>query len=156
MTLSWWPCQEIVSFKFYIYICTLLFTLHSTPRHSVISKNLSNIICMLMTPSCTYLLLLQIRLYLFNHLPTTFKLKYSSGWTWTNCSTTDQKLNFFLLAQNNKMSKMFWSYKFISARNLGFIFDSMYVTIGHPCYRSYSKSCDISSRYVCSYQPLMP
>ena len=46
----------------------LLFTLYTT-LDSVISKNSSNIICMLMTPSCTYLSLLQILLYLLIHLP---------------------------------------------------------------------------------------
>ena len=47
----------------------LLFTLYTTPLCSVISKNSSNIICMLMTPSCTSLSLLQILLYLLTHLP---------------------------------------------------------------------------------------
>ena len=45
----------------------LLFTLYTTPLGSVISKIPSNIICMLMTPSCTSLSLLQILLYLLKH-----------------------------------------------------------------------------------------
>ena len=47
----------------------LLFTLYTTPLGSVISKIPSNIICTLMTPSCTSLSLLQILLYLLKHLP---------------------------------------------------------------------------------------
>ena len=63
----------------------------------------SNIICTLMTPSCTSLLLLQILLYLLKHLPPLL-LTFSSGWTWTNFFSIPQKLNFFSLAQNNNVS----------------------------------------------------
>ena len=63
----------------------------------------SNIICTLMTPSCTSLSLLQILLYLLIHLPP-LSLTFSPGWTWTNYSSIHQKLNFFSLAQNNNVS----------------------------------------------------
>ena len=56
----------------------------------------------------TVLSLLQILLYLLKHLPT-LSLKFFPGWTWTHCYSIHLKLNFFLLAQNNK-----WSYKLIS------------------------------------------
>ena len=63
----------------------------------------SNIICTLMTPSCTSLSLLQILLYLLKHLPP-LSMTFSPGWTWTNCFSIPQKLNFFSLAQNNNVS----------------------------------------------------
>ena len=63
----------------------------------------SNIICTLMTPSCTSLSLLQLLLYLLKHLPP-LSMTLSPGWTWTNCFSIHQKLNFFSLAQNNSVS----------------------------------------------------
>ena len=63
----------------------------------------SNIICTLMTPSCTSLSLLQILLYLLKHLPP-LSMTFSPGWTWTNCFSIHLKLNFFSLAQNNNVS----------------------------------------------------
>ena len=66
-------------------------------------KILSNIICTLMTPSCTSLSLLQLLLYLLKHLPP-LSMTFSPGWTWTNCFSIHQKLNFFSLAQNNSVS----------------------------------------------------
>ena len=63
----------------------------------------SNIICTLMTPSCTSLSLLQLLLYLLKHLPP-LSMTFSPGWTWTNCFSIHQKLNFFSLAQNNSIS----------------------------------------------------
>ena len=63
----------------------------------------SNIISTLMTPSCTSLSLLQMLLYLLNHLPP-LSMTFSPGWTWTNCFSIHQKLNFFSLAQNNSVS----------------------------------------------------
>ena len=89
----------------------------------------SNTICMLMTPSCTSLSLLQILLYVLKHLPP-LSLTFFPGWTWTNCSSIHLKVNFFLLAQNNSVSNflILQTYNIIpissSARNLGFIFDS--------------------------------
>ena len=47
----------------------------------------SNIICILMTPSCTSLSLLQILLYLLTHLPP-LSMTFSPGWIWTNYSLT--------------------------------------------------------------------
>ena len=66
-------------------------------------KILSNIICTLMTPSCTSLSLLQILLYVLKHLPP-LSTTFSPEWTWTNCSSIHQKLNFYSLAQNNNVS----------------------------------------------------
>ena len=63
----------------------------------------SNIICTLMTPSCTSLSLIQILLYLLKHSPP-LSMTFSPGWTWTNCFSIHLKLNFFLLAQNNNVS----------------------------------------------------
>ena len=63
----------------------------------------SNIICTLMTPSCTSLSLLQLLLYLLKHL-LPLSMTFSPGWTWTNCFSIHQKLNFFSLAQNNSVS----------------------------------------------------
>ena len=63
----------------------------------------SNIICTLMTPSCTSLSLLQLLLYLLKHLPP-LSMTFSPGWTWTNCFSIHQKLNFFSLAKNNSVS----------------------------------------------------
>ena len=82
-----------------------------TPFHSLynsswlgdLKKIPSNIICTLMTPSCTSLLLLQILLYLLKHLPP-LSMTFSPGWTWTNFFSIHQKLNFFSLAQNNNIS----------------------------------------------------
>ena len=74
----------------------------------------SNIICMLMTPSCTYLSLLQILLYLLIHLPP-LSLTSSPGWTWTNCSSIHLKLNFFSLAQNNNVLNFLILQTYLSA-----------------------------------------
>ena len=54
----------------------------------------SNIICTLMTPSCTSLSLLQLLLYLLKHL-LPLSMTFSPGWTWTNCFSIHQKLKFF-------------------------------------------------------------
>ena len=63
----------------------------------------SNIICTLMTPSCTSISLLPILLYVLKHLPP-LSLTFSPGWTWKSCFSIHLKLNFFLLAQNNSVS----------------------------------------------------
>ena len=54
----------------------------------------SNIICTLMTPSCTSLSLLQLLLYLLKHL-LPLSMTFSPGWTWTNCFSIHPKLSFF-------------------------------------------------------------
>ena len=42
-------------------------------------------------------------------------MTFSPGWTWTNCFSIHQKLNFFSLAQNNNWRlKIFWSNKLFS------------------------------------------
>ena len=74
----------------------------------------SNIICTLMTPSCTSLSLLQILLYLLTHLPP-LSLTFSPGWTWTNYYSIHQKLNFFSLAQNNNVSNFLILQAYLSA-----------------------------------------
>ena len=74
----------------------------------------SNIICMLMTPSCTSLSLLQILLYLLTHLPP-LSMTFSPGWIWTNYSLIHQKLNFFSLAQNNNVSNFLILQTYLSA-----------------------------------------
>ena len=74
----------------------------------------SNIICMLMTPSCTNLSLLQILLYLLTHLPP-LSMTFSPGWIWTNYSLIHQKLNFFSLAQNNNVSNFLILLTYLSA-----------------------------------------
>ena len=74
----------------------------------------SNIICMLMTPSCTSLSLLQILLYLLTHLPP-LSMTFSPGWIWTNYSLIHQKLNFFSLAQNNNVSNFLILLTYLSA-----------------------------------------
>ena len=51
-------------------------------------------------------------LYLLNHLPP-LSMTFSPGWTWTNCFSIHQKLNFFSLAQTTA-SQIFWSNKLIS------------------------------------------
>ena len=74
----------------------------------------SNINCTLMTPSCTSLSLLQILLYLLKHLPP-LSMTFSPGWTWTNCFSIPQKLNFFSLAQNNNVSDFLIKQTYLSA-----------------------------------------
>ena len=72
----------------------------------------SNAICMLMTPSCSSLSLLQILLYLLKHLPP-LSLTFFPGWT--NCSSIHLKLNFFSLAQNNSVSNFLILQTYLSA-----------------------------------------
>ena len=67
-----------------------------------------------MTSSCTSLSLLQILLYVLKHLPT-LSLTFFPGWTWTNCSSTHLKLNFFSLAQNNSASNFLILQTYLSA-----------------------------------------
>ena len=56
----------------------------------------SDIICTLMTPSCTTCTSLS--------LLSPLSLKFSLRWIWTNCSSIHQKLNIFLFAQNKNVS----------------------------------------------------
>ena len=65
--------------------------------------NIHCIICTLMTPSCTSLSLQRILFYLLKDLPP-LSMTFSPGWTWTNCSSIHQKLNFLLSAQYNNVS----------------------------------------------------
>ena len=63
----------------------------------------SNTTSMPMTPSCTFLSLLQIQLL---HLKYSLilSLTYSPGWILTNCSSINPKLNSYSLVQNNNGS----------------------------------------------------
>ena len=63
----------------------------------------SNTTSMLMTPSCTFLSLLQIQLLHLKYSPI-LSLTYSPGWTLTNCSSIHPKLNSHSLVQNNNGS----------------------------------------------------
>ena len=92
----------------------LLFTLYTTPLDSVISKNSLKYHLYADDPSCTYLSLLQILLYLLIHLPP-LSLTSSPGWTWTNCSSIHLKLNFFSLAQNNNVLNFLILQTYLSA-----------------------------------------
>ena len=123
----------------------------------------SNIICMLMTPSCTSLSLLQILLYLLTHLPP-LSMTFSPGWIWTNYSLIHQKLNFFSLAQNNNVSNFLILLTYLSAmifipvsssaRNLGFIFDSD-MSFSDQI-KSVSKSCHFHIRDIRRIRHLLP
>ena len=123
----------------------------------------SNTICVLMTPSCTSLSLLQILLYVLKHLPP-LSLTFFPGWTWTNCSSIHQKLNFFLLAQNNSVSNFLILQTYLSAmissqsvsfaRNLGFIFDSD-MSFSEQI-NSVSKSCHFHIRDIRRIRHLLP
>ena len=53
-------------------------------------------------------------MYLLKHLPP-LSPSFSSGWTWTNCSSIHQKLHSLLLAQNNNVSNLLTSQTRISA-----------------------------------------
>ena len=77
--------------------CTSFHSLYNSARWS--QKIRSNIICTLMTPSCTSLSLLHILLYL---LKPPLSMTFSPGWT--NCFSIHQKLNFFSLAQSDNIS----------------------------------------------------
>ena len=83
---------------------TAFCSLYNSPLFGDLKKVPSNIICTLMTPSCTSLSLLQILFYFLKQLPS-LPLTYSPGWTRTNCFSIHHKLNFFLLAQNNNCLK---------------------------------------------------
>ena len=74
----------------------------------------SNIICTLITTSCTSLSLLLILLYLLKPLPP-LSMTFSPGWTWTNCFSIHLKLNFFWLAQNNSVSNFLIWQTYLSA-----------------------------------------
>ena len=126
---SWWSVSWLVlilsltslsgSLNQWLHLCILYCFLWCTPRfrtwptpfHSLynsswlgdLKKNPSNIICTLMTLSCTSLSLLQILLYRLKHLPP-LSMIFSHGWTWTSCFSIHRKLNFFSLAQNNSVS----------------------------------------------------
>ena len=74
----------------------------------------SNTTSMLMTPSCTFLSLLQIQLLLSKCSPI-LSLTYSPGWTLTNCSSIHPKLNSYSLVQNNNGSNFLNSQLYLSA-----------------------------------------
>ena len=74
----------------------------------------SNTTSMLMTPSCTFLSLLQIHLLHLKYSPI-LSLAYSPGWTLTNCSSIHLKLNFYSLVQNNNGSNFLNSQLYLSA-----------------------------------------
>ena len=69
---------------------------------------------MLMTPSCTFLSLLQIQLLHLKYSPI-LSLTYSPGWTLTNCSSIHPKLNSYSLIQNNNGSNFLNAQLYLSA-----------------------------------------
>ena len=64
----------------------------------------SNTTSMLMTPSCTFLSLLQIKLLHLRYSPI-LSLTYSPGWTLTNCSLNPSKTEFLLIGTKQKRLK---------------------------------------------------
>ena len=74
----------------------------------------SNTTSMLMTPSYTFLSLLQIQLLHFKYFPI-LSLTYSPGWTQTNCSSIHPKFNFYSSVQNNNGSNFLNSQLYFSA-----------------------------------------
>ena len=74
----------------------------------------SNTTSMLMTPSCTFLSLLQIQLLHLKYSPI-LSLTYSPGWTLTNCSSIHLKLNSYSLVQNNNGSNFLNLQLYLSA-----------------------------------------
>ena len=123
----------------------------------------SNTTSMLMTPSCAFLLLLQIQLLHLKYSPI-LSLTYSPGWTLTNCSSIHLKLNSYSLVQNNNGSNFLNSQLYLSAMissqsalllvNLGFIFDSdMSFT---DQINSLSKSCHFHIRDIRRIRHLLP
>ena len=71
----------------------------------------SNTTSMLKTPSCTFLSLLQIQLLHLKCSPI-LSLTYSPGWTLTNCSSIDPKLNSYSLVKTT--AQIFSTHNFIS------------------------------------------
>ena len=69
---------------------------------------------MLVTPSCTFLSLLQIQLLHLKYSPI-LSLTYSPGWTLTNCSSIHPKLNSYSLVQNNNGSNFLNSQLYLLA-----------------------------------------
>ena len=123
----------------------------------------SNIICMLMTPSCTSLSLLQILLYLLTHLPTTFNDILS----WMNLNKlllNPSKTEFLLIGTKQQrlkfsdLTNLSLSNDIIpvssSARNLGFIFDSD-MSLSDQI-KSVSKSCHFHIRDIRRIRHLLP
>ena len=123
----------------------------------------SNIICTLMTPSCTYLSLLRILLYLLIHLPPP-SLTSSPGWTWTNCSSIHLKLNFFSLAQNNNVLNFLILQTYLSAMisyqsvpQLAILASSLTLTcLSSDQINSVSKSCHFHIRDIRRIRHLLP
>ena len=92
---------------FFSLVIQLLLAL-SSPRTQ------SNTTSMLMTPSCTFLSLLQIQLLHLKYSPI-LSLTYSPGWTLANCSSIHPKLNSYSLVQNNNGSNFLNSQLYLSA-----------------------------------------
>ena len=74
----------------------------------------SNTTSILITPSCTFISLLQIQLLHLKYSPI-LSLTFSSGWTLTNCSSIHPKLNSYSLVQNNNGSNFLNSQLYLSA-----------------------------------------
>ena len=115
-----------------------------------------------MTPSCTFLSLLQIQLLHLKYSPI-LSLTYSPGWTLTNCSSI-QKTEFLLIGTKqqrlkfSQLSTLSLGNDIIpvssSARNLGFIFDSdMSFT---DQINSLSKFCHFHIRDIRRIRHLLP
>ena len=69
---------------------------------------------MLMTPSCTFLSLLQIQLLHLKYSPI-LSMTYFPGWTLTNCSSIHPKLNSYSLVQHSNGSNSLNSQLYLSA-----------------------------------------
>ena len=116
----------------------------------------SNIICMLMTPSCTSLSLLQILLYLLTHLPP-LSMTFSPWMNLNKLLLNPSKTEFLLIGTKQTTSQIFWSLltylsAMISSQSvpllaiLGFIFDSD-MSFSDQI-KSVSKSCHFHIRDI--------
>ena len=123
----------------------------------------SNTTSMLMTPSCTFLSLLQIQLLHLKYFPILFPT-YSPKWTQTDCISIHPKLNFYSLVQNNNDWNFLDSQLYLSAMissqsvlNLVILASSSILTCHSQIkINSLSKSCHFHIRDICRIRHLLP